>query len=332
MRFREAALVVGMVITTSKIASAERPSVALRYSVAEGAGGCPDEPTLRARVTEEVGFDPFVSDAARSLAIEISKDKAFTARVVDRAASGAETIRTLTSSVGCDDLVQSVVLAVAVSLDPEVEAKPVPQPPPPKKPEVAVLPVLVPVYVDRPPAPAPLPAETERLEGFVAAGFGVGGGFVPETSLGPTLGVGIRGRQWELSLEGTAQLPGSVESVIGNVEVFSILATVVPCYTPPLASWGRALVCGSLSMGGAFASASEVEVETPAVRLAAFTGPRAGIAFRVVPHFEIRVAGDLLVNLAPLEAQIRQLGSAITIYEGSPIAGRAITSMAVSFP
>ncbi len=333
MRVLEAVLVVGTLITTSKVAAAERPTVALRYSIAEGAPACPNETTLRERVTEEVGYDPFVSGSARALAIEISRDKLFLARVVDRAPSGAEAVRTLTSSVSCDDLLQSVVLAVAVSLDPEVQPKRVAEAPPEKKPEVTVLPVLVPVYIERPPAPPPpKPAERDAIEGWVAAGFGVGGGFVPGTSLGPTLALGFRRKQWEVSLEGTAQLPGRTQSEIGDVEAFSVMASAVPCYTPALSTWGRALVCGSIAMGGAFASASGVDEATPAVRLAAFTGPRAGVVFLVAPHFDVRLAGDLFVNLAPLAAQIRYLGEAITIYEGPPIAGRVITSIAVSFP
>ncbi len=325
-------MVVGMLVTTSKVAAAERPTVALRYSIADGVSACPNETTLRLQVTEAVGYDPFVSDAPRSLAIEISHDKLFTARVADRATSGAEVVRTMTSSVSCDDLLQSVVLAVAVSLDPEVQPKVVAELPPPKKPEVTVLPVLVPVYVDRPAPPALKPVQRDSIEGFVAAGFGVGGGFVPGTSLGPTLAVGFRRRLWEVALEGTAQLPDDTTSELGNVEVFSVIAAAVPCYTPALSTWGRALVCGSVAMGGAFATATNVETAAPAVRIAAFTGPRAGIAFQAAPHVDVRLAGDLWINLAPLDAQIRGFGETLTIYESPPLAARAITSIAVSFP
>jgi hypothetical protein len=326
-------LVVGMLSTTSEAAAAERPTVSLRYSIADGVSACPNETTLRLQVTEAVGYDPFVSDATRSLAIEISHDKLFTARVADKSTSGAEAVRTLTSSVSCDDLLQSVVLAVAVSLDPEVQPKSVEKPLPPKRPEVTMVPVLVPVYVERPPTPVAKPVRRDSIEGFVAGGFGVGGGFVPGTSLGPTLALGFRRRQWEVALEGTVQLPGDAESEFGKVEVLSVMASAVPCYTPALSTWGRALVCGSVAMGGAFASASNVETSTPAVLIAAFTGPRAGIAFHAAPHVDVRLAGDLWVNVAPLDAQIRgTFGELFPVYQSPPIAGRAITSVAASFP
>jgi hypothetical protein len=332
MRVWEAGLVVATLIATSKASAAERPTVALRYSIADGASACSNEATLRGRVTEEVGYDPFVSGAARSLVIEISHDKLFMARVVDRAPSGAEAVRTLTSSVSCDDLLQSVVLAVAVSLDPEVQPKAVAEAPPEKQPEVKLVPVLVPVYVDRPAAPPPKPVLRDVVGGYVSAGFGVGGGFVPGSSLGPTVSAGIRRKYWEISLEGSAELPGTTETQFGEIEVFSLLATVAPCYTPPLSSWGRALVCGNLSIGGAFASAKAVVNPTDSVEVAAFTGPRGGFAFNVAPHFEVRVLGDLLLNLAPIEAQVLSFGNAETVYDGAPIAGRVVTAMAVTFP
>lgn len=323
---------MGMLCTTSKVVAAERPTVALRYSIADGVSACPNESTLRQEVTEAVGYDPFVSDAGRSLTIEISRDKTFTARVVDRSPQGTDAVRVLTSSVGCDDLLQSVVLAVAISLDPEVQPKVIAKAPPAKRPEVTIVPVLVPVYIDRPAPPPSKPVQRDVIQGWVGAGFGVGGGFVPGTSLGPTLAAGFRRKHWEVSLEATAQLPGTTESDFGDVEVFSVMASVVPCYTPPLSTWGRALVCGSLMMGGAFASADDVEQASPAVRIAAFTGPRAGVVFLVAPHFDVRLAGDLFVNLAPLDAQIRALGEPVTIYENPPVAGRVITSVAVTFP
>jgi len=328
---------MGALVTTSKLAAAERPMVSLRYAVGEGAGSCPNETELRGRVLEEVGYDPFVSDPrARSFSIEISRERLFTARVVDRSTSGADSVRTMTSSVSCDDLVESVVLALAVTLDPEIKAA---EPRPPAvagKPEVTVVPVLVPVYVDRPVAPPPQPTQHDPIEGFVAAGFGVGGGFVPGVSTGPTLAIGVRQKQWELSAEGTMQLPGSSENIVGTAVVHAILGSLVPCFTPSFASWGRALVCGNVSLGAASVSAEGVVNEYPSLELAAFTGPRAGASMHVAPHFDIRIAGDLLVNLAPLEASIdHYVGSSkfsVVTYGAPPVAGRVVTALSVSFP
>jgi hypothetical protein len=322
-------------LVTALPARADRQTVGLTY-VTPTEGDCPTEAELRTRLARELGYDPFVTqtDHERSIRIEIRRGASFAARLVDRAPSGEERARELSSTSGCSDLVDSVVLAIAVALDADTRQEPSPParpslPSPPQPPTV----VMVPVYLDKPrPPPRPTSAAPDRLEGVVAVGFGGGAGFVPGVSVGATLALGIRRRQWEIAVEGTAHLPGTSANALGSVEIVSGMGSLVPCFTPRLADGVHAMLCGNVAVGAAFVSGEDLTGSFDATVVTAFTGPRGGVEVRLSPRFDLRLVGELLGNLAPIEATAEIAETSVTLYEAPPVAGRVVTSISVSFP
>ncbi|MBL9025307.1 MAG: hypothetical protein JNL21_24145 [Myxococcales bacterium] len=336
MRFLEVGLALAALATTLP-AHADRQTLGLTYVTPTGEH-CPTQAELRARVARELGYDPFVAETGqrRTIGIHIERASSFTARLVDRASSGEERARELSSSSGCSDLVDSVVLAIAVALDPEVVPAPDPPvlTPAPQTPPPAVVSIMVPVYVEKPrPPPLPKPAPPDRLRGLVSAAFGVGAGFVPGVSVGPALAIGLRRRLWEVAIEGTAQLPGTSANALGSVDITSAMGSFIPCYTPRVVERVHAMLCGNLTLGGVFLSGDDALAQSfDSWAVAAFTGPRAGATIALSSQFDVHLVGEVLGNLAPIEATIGVYETSVTLYQSPPVAGRALTAISVSFP
>lgn len=303
----------------------------LEYVVGDGASGCPSKEQVRARLVEEVGYDPIVeSNPTLATTLEITPEgDAFRGRYTARPTTGAATVRDLSSDVSCDDLVSSFVLAATISLDPEPAPRTPPSPPEPK-----VVPVPVPVYIDRPVAtPAtPAPPAPPPVHVTFHAGYSVGSGLVPDVAHGPIAYVGLRGEVWEVGVEGAYLVEGDEASSFGDVLVSAAFASLVPCFAPLFGGRFRFFGCGHLSLGGSFVDAEKVDEATPSTTPLALLGVRTGFGVRVAGPLEIRLLGDMLADLTPLDASIRDRGVDRPVYSAPAIFGRGVLAVALSFP
>lgn len=336
-------LATPVLVQASGARAETRPTLALRYAIEDGAKTCPDEGEVRARLVQEVGYDPFQPSAARQVVLEVtSTPRGFTGVLRD-----GEAPPRAFEAPRCDDLIESAVLALALSLDPDTRPPPAstapppvssgatPDPPPspsPPPPSTTMFIPFIPPDAPRPPLPAPEPRSA--FFGFWGVGFGVGAGVVPGISAGPTIDLGLGAQAWELALEGTFILPGARASSLGDVVVSSLLFSAIPCYAPRFAAWGRVLLCGNVTLGGHFADAEGVIGTTdPSLELAVFTGPRIGMAIDAAAHLQIRVFAELCGNLTPLAASIqRGEEEPFLVYESPPVAGRTGLSVSFAFP
>jgi len=185
---------------------------------ADEQGGCVGEDDLRRRVTDQLGHDPFRSDADQKLSISITKtDAGFQGRIVWTGADGRRVGERLLSSRSrdCHEIAANVAFAVALQLqlvdrgespeanavDAGAERAPPPSPPPADRQQ---------------PIPAPPPAEVPagprqpaaaQLHLAVGAGPALGIGMTPEVTEFGRLFVVARLRRWSVEIAGDAGVP-----------------------------------------------------------------------------------------------------------------------------
>lgn len=334
-RPRFARFVVDVVVALALVAGPaaargeERRTMTLDYTVGEGAEGCPTNAELRARLTEEVGYDPIVASGGTITAtLEITSDtRGFHGRYTTDGRSG-HAVRDLSSEISCDDLVSSFVLSAAISLDPE------PTPPTPTKAaqETVVVSVPVPVYIDRPVVVPSAPRATPPVRVTFHAGYAVGSGLVPDVAHGPLAYVGLRGAGWEVGLEGAYLFEGDASSKYGDVLVSAAFASVVPCFAPALSERLTFFGCGHLSLGGGFVDAARVDSPTPSTVLVSLLGVRTGVGLRIAGPLEGRLFGDLLADLTPIEATLRDRGVDHPVFTSASVLGRGVLALALVVP
>lgn len=312
----------------------ERPTVTLDYVVADGAGGCPTKEDVQARLAAEVGYDPIV-EARPTFAttLEVAPTATgFSGRYTSspRSVQGSvdASVRDLTAET-CDELVSSFVLAAAISLDPEVTPR-APEAPA-RDPKVVAVPV--PVFVDRPVVvPAEQPLRPPRIHFVFHAGYGVGGGLVPGVDHGPVAYLGVRTSALEVGVEGSFVFEGTETSGVGDVLVSAAFASVIPCFAPFLVARLRFLACGHVAIGGAFIDAARVTTPSPTTVPLALLGGRVGVGLVIAGPLEVRFLGDVLGTLTPIHADIRDHGALRGVFTSSPVAGRGVLALALSFP
>lgn len=325
---------VAVVVLLGDPASAradERPTMTLDYVVADGAEGCPSKADVQARLAAEVGYDPIVAEKPTfTTTFEVAPTPTgFSGRYLSKPAAGDASVRELSSDTSCDDLVSSFVLAAAISLDPEVA----PRGPPPPAPEPKVVGVPVPVYIDRPVLlPAEKPAPSAPIRVVFHAGYGVGGGLVPGVGHGPVAYLGLHGSAWEVGVEGSWVFEGTKTSGVGDVLVSAAFASILPCWAPDLIARLRFFGCGHIAFGGAFIDAARVTTPSPSTVPLVLLGARAGLGLRIAGPLEARLFGDLLGDLTPIDAKIRDHGTSRRVFTSSPVAGRGVLALALSFP
>ncbi len=203
------------------LALAAAPDARLEYRVQHGLAGCPDERWVRAAVSARLGRDPFVSDAATFVQVDITSrhPPELAAELVVTRENGRVGRRQLESPSGdCLELASTVELAISLALDPSMRAEKKEAPPPvvvtpPKQPEPPVAP------------PLPPPAVSFRAH---AALLGTAGA-VPGFTGGLLLGGGLQLSRFSLSLEARAHLPSGVVVGQRRVSTFLFLGSLVPC-------------------------------------------------------------------------------------------------------
>jgi hypothetical protein len=193
-------------------AFADPPTVESTLSYARGVGAesCPDDAAFRSGVARRLGYDPFRSEARSRVEVTLARSASgFSAHIVIGGVDGvADASRDLSTEGGsCDELVDSIVLAVSLAIDPVSFAHP--------HPAIAKLPVQEPP--PPPVAPPPPPPENRSLWNLDLTGVARAGvGLVPGVSLGPIVGVGARRKGLEIFVDGGVDLPLGSVSVTGG--------------------------------------------------------------------------------------------------------------------
>jgi hypothetical protein len=211
MRVKRSLKALAWFALTPAVAVAQPPDlrVGLDYRTVGAPVDCPSESELRAAISRQVGYDPFVPTAERrnyDLRVEILRAEAATeAHITWLDAQGAvEGERQLSSEdEQCSELANGVVFAVAVQL--QLRAATVreqAQPPP------------APVVKPKPPPKRAAP----RAQRAVLVGLGGFGrrGTQPGVSAGVRSFGALRSADWALSLEAAGTLPTTQRSAEGS--------------------------------------------------------------------------------------------------------------------
>jgi hypothetical protein len=297
------------------------PSTRLVYARGPGAEICPDEAALRRAVATRVGYDPFFPWAPLTVVVEMARDRGpVRARVVviDRAGieRGVQSLQGV--GTGCDDLVESTALAIAVALDalptaPETsESSPPPEPEPPSSPAPVPSPAPSPIVPTpsraakdalNPTSPAPQPPRRNGVSLWAAPGARISAGAWNAASFGPDLLVELRRGRLGLGAEGRYDVAsiGVGESAQANVQ--RATATLLPC-----AHFSWLVLCGVAAFGELWARGDVATPRTASQAYAAFGG-RTGADLAISP--KLHVLGTLdVVGVAT--------GTVIQVDSGSP--------------
>jgi hypothetical protein len=279
------AISLGFVAT----AQAEDRTVAFEYRREAGAEGCPDEASMKALVAAALGYDPFRTDAPRSIGLTIKKRAGvFEARIV--AQEGERTL----SDRGCAELARATALAISVAIDPlsfrrTTTSTIAPPPPPPPAP-----PPPAPIASPPPPPPPPIEEGTSIELAF-------GGGVLAAIETVPnhaTGGLWIEARagwpHFTLGVEGRVDLPRSLE--LGDrsrVRALLAAAFLVPCFRH---DWFSACAVGGA--GAVFASGEGLAGETDTTSAYASAGVRAAAVVAILEQLDLVFRAEVAATLA----------------------------------
>ncbi|AUX44302.1 hypothetical protein SOCE26_057660 [Sorangium cellulosum] len=243
------AAVMGLLCAAEAHAAPEPPRAAVRLELVRRAGaeGCPDEGFLSAEVVRRLGADPFRDDAPEVLTVSIAREgPELTASLALRDREGeTQWADGFGTSLGCEELLSGVALAIVAQLlgAPE-RAPPDPGPAPP----ATALPPPSRRAAPEPPRPALLPpspsAPPERLRLEAGLGATLGLGITPGAAAGMTLAVGVRRSDWSVALEGRGlvSLAREVEGTLLDTTAFT--AAALACYRG-----GPVFGCGLATVG-----------------------------------------------------------------------------------
>jgi len=269
----------------------------LSYAVAPGAEACPTEEVLRQLVALRLGYDPFVPAAAKGVGVAIARDaRGYNAHITTSTDHGAPAARDIVSEGGsCDELAQSVVLAVSLAVDPRSFAgprRPPPSPPTPPPPLPPPPPADDAQPAPPPPPPGRLPPPATPWTIEVDVGARAGFGVVPTPSLGPVLDFRLARRAFALVVDAGADLPtgnASKPSVTpGTVNASLLWAGAGLCAMPRIF-----FACGRLDIG-ATEGTGQVLAQHTGVTPYSGLGLLAGAIYEPAPGYRASLRAELL--------------------------------------
>jgi len=273
----------------------ERPDAKLTYVRKGPATICPDEPLMRQLVAAKLGYDPFRDDAARAIAVTITRDgKGFRAVLELRDDAGKVVgTRALTStSSDCNELAASIALALTIAIDPLGGAPSMSTSgsasiePPPSAPPPAPIPIAT-------SAPAVSSAPPRPLWPFAAVGGLAALGAAPELTFGLSTTFGLRAERYSFAIEGRVDAEAGKRGPNGGDVRSSIIAgSIVPClHHEVLMACGIAAYGSLRGIGGGIAGARDDR--TPWFAL----GARIGLEGTIVGPVALRAHVDGLALL-----------------------------------
>jgi len=278
-----------LAVTASASADPPTAKASLSYERQSGAEACPDEAALREQVALRLGYDPFEPEAPHRVGVSITKGpRGLAARITTRdSRDGAPASRDLESEGDrCDELVQSIVLAVSLAIDPLSFAHPrVASPPPEVEPERSPAP-----EAESPPPPAPPPPSPWTLDLGVAGR--VGFGLVPGVSVGPFIELRVGQKRWALLAVAGADLPTTGVTAAGSsgagVEASLIRGGLGAC---TLLGWFS--VCGRFDLGALQGSGTGEPIRTTDTTLYADFALTAGLSVPLANGIRLLAGGEL---------------------------------------
>jgi hypothetical protein len=243
-----AALVAAAAVAAPGPANGATDTVVQLEYQADEQGGCVGEDELRRMVTDQLGHDPFRSDAAQRMAISIARTEAgFQGRIVWTEADGRPVGERLLSSRSrdCHEIAANVAFAVVLQLQ-LVDRRasgdagatvPNTERPPPKASDDRA-----PATSERPGVAAEAPAvpgqaSPARLRLAVGAGPAVGLGMTPEATAFGRLFVVARFRRLSAEIAADAALPATQREPDGtSVAVNAMGSSAAGCAHVSVAS------------------------------------------------------------------------------------------------
>ena len=331
-------LAIALAITGSASAQAPR-QVRFEYERQDGAAACPDVVAIQAGVAARLGYEPFDERAGELLRATIHQSgHGLEARIeMTDANGGLKAERKLVSHQrDCAELASAVELAVSIAIDPFRMA---PSPPGPSAREQAPGSAAAKVASHgaeptqaQPAARAvrsasePSPASEPWGPFSGRAEVGVIGSIAsePSSSLGVVVGVGLRGGDLSLGIEGRADLPASAPLRVGEASASLLVASLVPCvHFRKLAACALA-TAGALRAAGGGGLLAPRQVTVPYVAL----GARLAVAIPVTTRLSLAVHGDLATPLTKTELDVD--GSAV--WSTPALAFALGLGVAASFP
>lgn len=239
-------VVCGVVLAWTREAAADGRSFV--YERSAGAEECPDEATIRRRVVERLGHDPF-GEGGPSARVRIERrPEGFDADVLIREADGVVRGSRVLASTGasCDEIANAVVVTLSVALDPA--NMPSPRGPVTPKPAPSRLedPFAPEPARAEPAPPSPSPPRPSTLRFRIAGGGGAAFGVAPSPSLAAAASLGARWRAFSLDLEGRIHPKTSEDADFGVVSASSSWGALVPAVHFGAFSAGAVLAGGAL--------------------------------------------------------------------------------------
>jgi len=307
----------------------------------EGAGTCPDGPTLAARVSERLGRNPFSETGSQSIEGSVAvREGRLQAELRVRDAGGVARGSRELGSAGsdCVELADAVVLAVALTIDPNAAlggppaAKPsapvpVEAPPPPGPPAMEHCPVVR----CPPPAPCrqvPCAATAPRFYDAIVARGLLAAGIVPGIAAGAAVFGEMGTARLRASL-GMRYLPETTTSD-GSYGFGSTTGTLGAVAVQSLGRGLELSALGELEIGALHAVVHELEPVAPGDQLwlAAALGPRLGFS-RLSP-LRIEIGGSLVVPMLRPAFEVR--GVSEPVFQSAPVAGLAYLGVGLGTP
>jgi hypothetical protein len=239
-----AAMIGALAMGPASALADERVNASLTYAPDADIERCPTAPELKDAVAARVGYDPFDGarapgpDAARrEVVVAVHRRGAGIVGVLELRGPRPGTRELVSPNGDCRELLDALAVAIAIGIDPASLTRPPGEPPPPAAapPSPSPAPVPAPAPLGSAPPPeadrAPAAPPKEPVEVKLGAGPVVLFGELPATAPAIAVGLGVRWKWLEPTVEGIGTLPVALDARGGQGRVTAslIAAALVPC-------------------------------------------------------------------------------------------------------
>jgi hypothetical protein len=305
-----AALVAAITLCLSlsaTTAAAAPQTVRLVYARGDGAADCPDEPTLRTGIIQQLGRDPFLpADSADAPALTVT---ALVASSGPRMFGRIELVDALGHSRGarqldgrsCEELAPALELVIAMAIEPFTRLPPPPPPAPP---------------------PSPRARKPRPIDGQISAGVLAALDAAPASALGFSMQVTVVRPHFSLGLELRGDLPTSAPSLLGGtVETALVAGLLAPCWRHQVL-----LVCALGGVGLERGAGGNYDHPARVDAFWAALGARLAFERILFDPIGLRLSADLLAPLTRSELYVGPVGNQARLAYRTPTVSSAFTA------
>jgi hypothetical protein len=290
-----------VVVVGPTSAAVPEPFVALNYDVDPALLGCPSPAEFRSKVSAQLGYDPFLPEAALVVNARIWQGEGGYEGALDwgRLADARLGERRFPSrQVSCQGVIPAMVFALSVqiqmmAIEPEAKASPGDYPPVDKAqiPPATAAPLLVPDKANRLP-----------WKGYGGVGGSVGLGLAPTWTMLGRLLIAVHNGRWLFELGAEGSLPSTGQLDTGErFDQRLFLGTAAAC-----AERGAFLACAVAKLGGMRARGLDVDKPESPTGFVAQVGPRLGWSYLLGDHVGLLARIDGLFLLTPWTVELNQ--------------------------